>query len=159
MTSWSTIAAVCEAQDGQTAASIAVVEVFVNGLDGPKSCYTGPISIERFGNTSLFRIVVHNGNMTRNTAVLCLPPDCTWMASKPRKVKGAKSGLRAVESSIELPAGHREGFNHLRITMSYDGPGGNAMLFAEAVLWASQEVVAHLCDGFKTPLKSPMVID
>ena len=160
MTAWSSLAAVCEAQAGQAAESVAVVEVFVNGLMNPvQLCLTGPVSIERFGTTSLFRIIVHNDNMTRNKAVLCLPPDCMWMASKPRKVKGKQSGLRAIESVIELPTGNREGYDNLRITMPYDGDGGSAMLFAEAVVWASQEVAVVSLPCFKTPVKSPMVTD
>ena len=143
MSSWSTIAAVSHSQAGQTAATAATVEVFVDSASTtPDSTSSGLLSLERFGSTKLFRVVVHNIYTRRNIGVLCLPPDCMWWAERPRKIKGRRSGLKAIEVNVLMPKGHKEGYDRLCITAPYDGDTGSAMLFASALIWASQEVMA-----------------
>lgn len=146
MNSWNVIAAVNGSQSGKSAESMANVKVFVNGIKNPSSMtVAGPISLERFGYSTLTRIVVHHSDEAgRNKAVLCLPPDCKWAASVLKKVKGKRSGMKGVESIVELPKGHKEGYNFLKITMPYDGDEGSAMLFGGALVFASQAVVDYV---------------
>jgi hypothetical protein len=141
--SWSTVTALNDSQADHAAATIATVDIFVvDSATSPHQSISGPLSLERFGSTNLFRLVVHNADMTRNKAVLCLPPDCLWRGERPRKVKSRRSGMKAVEVNVVLPQGHKEGYDRLCITAPYDGEDGRAMLLASALIWASQEVLA-----------------
>jgi hypothetical protein len=145
MCSWFTIAAVSDSQAGQNAATAATVDVFVDSASTtPDTTITGLLSLERFGSMNLFRVVVHNAYTARNIGVLCLPPDCMWHAARPRKIKGRRSGLKAIEINVMLPTGHKEGYDRLCITAPYDGETGSAMLFASALVWASQEVMGAI---------------
>ena len=140
------IAAVCGAQAGTAAETVANIELFVNASDTSSTLsLNAPLVIERFGTTPLFRIVALTGTVPfRNTMSLCLPTDLAWQVSQLRKIKGANSGKKAIQFQVLSPVGNKEGFDKLVITIPFDGHNGNAMLYYEAVLFASQEVSRHV---------------
>lgn len=134
-------------QAGLTAEGVAFIDVYVNGDSRtPTTTIVGPINLERFPNSALFRFAILNADGNRNNAVLCMPSNSKWSAVELRKVKGKTSGSRAVEIKINLPPGNREGFDSLRITLPFDGNDGRSMLFGQAVMWAWQEVSSLVDD-------------
>jgi hypothetical protein len=141
---FNTIAAVAGHQAGVGAETVANIEVYLTMSDSvPNISLNAPLVLHRFGTTSLFRIVALSNTFPgRNQMVLCLPTDCAWNVSQLRKIKGARSGKKAVQFDVVLtPAGgHAEGFDKIVIAIPYDGEDGNALLYYQAVQFASQEV-------------------
>ena len=146
MTSFSIITAVSEQQAGTSAETVANVEVYPQILDViPSISLNSPLVLERFRTTSLFRIVaLSNTFPLRNQMVLCLPTDCAWGVSQLRKIRSTRSGKKAIQFDVLTPVGHKEGFDRLVITIPYDGEDGNAVLYYQALLFASQEVRRHI---------------
>ena len=139
--SWKILAAGCDSQSGEKAATVASIEVVSSPGMVPVE-FNGPVTLQQFSDAALFRIVVHYNNSARNTCVLCLPPDTRWVVEPVRKIKGKRSGKKALELELTFPPENVEGFSKLKITMPYDGDTGNAMLFCEAVHFAAQSVQA-----------------
>ncbi|CAB9506585.1 hypothetical protein SEMRO_271_G104730.1 [Seminavis robusta] len=138
---WKILAAVNQSQEGLAAKGVAFLEVFIKkDNDKPDATLTGPISIQRYGSTPLFRIVVHNTEMTRNIGAFCLPVDCVWTC-KHRVVKSKNSGRKAVKATLSFDEGSVEGFDRFDVTLAYDGINGESKLLAESLVFASQEVV------------------
>jgi hypothetical protein len=147
-TTFNTIAAVCGHHAGVAAETVANIEVFVNIADSEPTCsINAPLLIERFGTTSLFRIVALSNNsltIPRNQMVLCLPTDQLWQVSRLRKIKGARSGKKAVQFDVIPSVGTKEGFDKLVITIPFDGNDGLAILYYQALVFAGQEVTRSL---------------
>ncbi|CAB9506639.1 hypothetical protein SEMRO_274_G105270.1 [Seminavis robusta] len=137
--SWKVLAATCESQAGDTAATVARIEVKTNG--GDTSILKGPVTLQQIGDTTLFRICVHPENKRYNYSVLCLPPDAKWTASPPKKIISMRSRMKAIKQVVSLPPDHHEGFQELVITMPFDGDKGTAFFFCEALVFASQQVL------------------
>jgi hypothetical protein len=149
MNAFSVVAAVCGHRIGKVAETAANVEVYVNQSDAaPSLSLNAPLVIERFGTSALFRIVAlryeDNNSPLRNMMVLCLPTDCAWDVSKLRKIKSKNSGKKAIQFDVWTQVGNKEGFDKLAITIPFDGNDGNAMLYYQAMLFASQEVIRIL---------------
>jgi hypothetical protein len=145
MNTFSTIAAVCGPQVGVGAKTVANIEVYVNYSDqSPSTVMNAPLILERFGtNSPLFRIVALNANASRNNMVLCLPTSCLWQVSQLRKIKSKTSGKKAIQFDVLALAGNKEGYDKLAITIPFDGDDGMAVLYYQAVVFASQEVLGY----------------
>ncbi|CAB9530283.1 hypothetical protein SEMRO_2818_G337800.1 [Seminavis robusta] len=137
MFSWNVLAAACESQRGDTAAVVATIEV---KTPGNTLNLEGPVSLQQFGDTSLFRICVHPPNEKRNLCTLCLPPDQCWKALKPKKIISSRSRLKAICQVIELPPDHPEGYSQIVLTLPYDGENGLAMFFCESLAFSCSRV-------------------
>lgn len=146
MNSFNTIAAVCGIQAGEEAQAVANIEVFVEKHCDPSLSLNAPLALERFGlanSSPLFRIVAFHSSealSTRNKMALCLPSDTVWKVSVLRKIKAKRSGKRAIEFEVLLPPGNREGYDVIKITIPFDGNNGKAVLYYQALVFASQEV-------------------
>ncbi|CAB9516817.1 hypothetical protein SEMRO_809_G205550.1 [Seminavis robusta] len=147
--SWQVVAAVSE-EDGKqrhAKASFASVDLLI----GDRTVnYSGPVALQRFGNHSLFRIVVLNEQGTRNTVTLNLPPDVKWIVESPKKVISPITRTKAIKSVVRLPVGNPEGFEKVTITMIWNGEQGSSNVFAQAMIFASSVVVEAI-----TPAVSP----
>jgi hypothetical protein len=146
MNSFTTIAAVSGHQAGSDAKTVANVDVYINISDEvAATSYIGRLVLQRFGTTSLFRIVgLSNTSPFRNKMVLCLPTASAWRLSQLRKIKSKNSGMKAIQFDILTLVGDKEGFDKLVITIPFDGNDGSAMLYYQAVVFANQEVHCHL---------------
>jgi hypothetical protein len=94
---------------------------------------------------SLKIVALSTSKSSRNMMVLCLPTDCTWLVSKLRKIKSKNSGKKAIQFDVLLPAGNKEGFDKLTTTIPFDGDDGMALLYYQAMVFASQEVWQAVC--------------
>ncbi|CAB9522691.1 hypothetical protein SEMRO_1330_G263470.1 [Seminavis robusta] len=138
MNSWQVVAAVTASDDQKdaTAESVATVQVMV---DGCEKCtqYCGPVTLQRFGNTLLFRVVILNDKTNRNMMVINLPPDDEWRVELPKKLISPNTRTKAVKTIVRLRSGNAEGYDMMTITMPWNGKKGSSMVFAEAVIFAS----------------------
>ena len=101
----------------------------------------GPITLQEFARTGLFRICIHHNNSELNKGVLCLPPDEMFSAHPPKKLI-SPTGKKALESVVTLEGISPEGYKTLTFTLPYDGNNGASMTFCEALVYAAQ-VVSH----------------
>ncbi|CAB9496260.1 expressed unknown protein [Seminavis robusta] len=142
---WTNVSAMTGQEAGSNAAAVATVSVVCPG-DIPDGNIEGPVTLQRFSDTPLFRICVHHNNSVYNRAVFCLPTDEAWTVSLPRKIKTKRSKKKALELTFNLPEENPDGFKKLVVTLPYDGEDGDAMLFCEAAAFASG-VVFDYCQG------------
>ncbi|CAB9500787.1 hypothetical protein SEMRO_92_G048010.1 [Seminavis robusta] len=141
--SWRRLATTSGTEIGVEASSLWTVALVLAGRD-VCSPSVGPVNLEQYAYTPLFRITVMNQARTRNIASICLPSDCTWILDQPRKVKSANSGLRAYRLKISVSS-TKDGWDTVMITLPYDGENGSAVLFGQAL--------AHAFDVVKESLR------
>ncbi|CAB9522793.1 hypothetical protein SEMRO_1341_G264480.1 [Seminavis robusta] len=144
MVSWRVVASL-EEHGGETAASVATLVAQVNhGTDAHS--IDGPITLQQFGDSPLFRVVIHRVNSNRNAASFVLPPDASWTVTQVKKIKTRKSGRKAIRFEFNLQADGPEGFDSLVITLPWDGASGSAMTFHQASVYASQVVIDWIAE-------------
>ncbi|CAB9508994.1 hypothetical protein SEMRO_370_G128390.1 [Seminavis robusta] len=99
----------------------------------------GPVVLERFANTPLFRIAVLDPTSTHIVGTVTLPADSLWTLYKPMKVKSTNAGLKAIKIIITVDS-IKEGYDMVKVTLPYDGEQGSAVLFGQALIFASSTV-------------------
>ncbi|CAB9508639.1 hypothetical protein SEMRO_355_G124910.1 [Seminavis robusta] len=135
--SWINVS-VRDGQDGAGSNAASVARIKITCPPGViDATLDGPVTLQRFGDTTLFRIAIHYNNSRFNHAVLCISPNAAWTVSKPKKLISQNTRTRFLVMKFDLPEDNPEGFVKLEVTLPYDGEEGNAMLFAQAAVYAS----------------------
>lgn len=143
---WETVATVT----GQEAAFVAYV---IPTIKGEESQAHGPVSLQQLKSTPLFRLAVHCSRSGRIDRAFSLPVDEAWTASF-GLVRGQSKSM-GIKVTINLTEHGLEGYEKLLVFLPYDGPTGNATLFAEACVHASKQVERNILALMEAPMEAP----